>query len=93
MTIKILQAKLETPYKFFRYALAKKMEFSLLDYNEVFSGEVDAEDLDDVFMMFNDSHPDTMHSMSISDIVINENGMYYCDSFGWKKINLVDEEG
>ncbi len=44
--------------------------------------------LDKLFEQFNVAHPKNYHgrSMSVSDVVVLNGTMYYCDSFGWKKI-------
>ena len=44
--------------------------------------------LDNLFEQFNVAHPKNYHgrSMSVSDVVVLNGTMYYCDSFGWKKI-------
>lgn len=46
--------------------------------------------LEDLFYVFNMDRPEdfTGHSMSVSDIVEVNGEFYYCDSFGWEKINL-----
>ena len=62
-------------------------------YDEVFSGEVDGTSLEDVFRIFNtDEMPITHrgHSLSVSDVVQTEDGCYYCDSFGFKKLDGFD---
>lgn len=45
--------------------------------------------LENLFTKFNINHPKSFygHSLSVSDVVILDDKMYYCDSFGWKKIN------
>lgn len=89
MKVKILQADIKCRYKFMSLKFAKENGFTLNDYKEVFSGEVDAENLEDVFVIFNmDNRPNgrTMHSLSMSDIVINDEGMWYCDTFGLKNL-------
>ena len=72
-------------------------------YEEVYSGVVDSQTLDDVYIVFNtDLRPDDYRgrSLSVSDIVEVRSGddrtnFYYCDSIGWKRINTrtgwVDE--
>lgn len=59
-------------------------------YDEVFSGEVEASGLEDIYRIFNTTgHPlHRGHSLSISDIVITENGTYYCDSIGFEKVDF-----
>ena len=63
-------------------------------YKEVFSGEVDAADLEDVYSMFNcEGHPlHRGHSMSISDVVKTEDGAYFCDLYGFKKIDFDESK-
>ena len=59
-------------------------------YDEVFRGDVDCEDLEDVYRMFNtDGHPlHRGHSLSVSDIVVTKDGAYYCDSVGFLKVDF-----
>ncbi len=63
-------------------------------YKEVFNGEVDAADLEDVYSMFNcEGHPlHKGHSMSISDVVKTEDGAYFCDLVGFKKIDFDESK-
>ena len=63
-------------------------------YKEVFSGEVDEVDLEDVYSMFNyEGHPlHRGHSMSISDVVKTEDGAYFCDLVGFKKIDFDESK-
>lgn len=63
-------------------------------YSQVYANVCDCNDLEDVFRKFNVEKPIdfTGHSLSISDIVEildGENkGAYFCDSFGFKKIDF-----
>ena len=59
-------------------------------YDEVFRGDADCEDLEDVYRMFNtDGHPlHRGHSLSVSDIVVTKDGAYYCDSVGFLKVDF-----
>lgn len=90
MNIKILQADIKTPYKFMSFKYAEQHGFSLSDYAMVYSGETTAETLDGIFSEFNHDYKklneNKMHSLSVSDIVIRDDGIFYCDSFGWRKI-------
>ena len=63
-------------------------------YKEVFNGEVDAADLEDVYSMFNcEGHPlHRGHSMSISDVVKTEDGAYFCDLVGFRKIDFDENK-
>ena len=86
MRIKILQADINTAYKFMSFDFAMANGFSLLDYKTVFDGDVEAKGLEDIYIMFNNEHPNNMHSLSMSDIVITEKGMFYCDMVGWQNV-------
>jgi len=69
-------------------------------YYKVFDGDVECSGLEDVYVMFNENRPEsfTGHSLSVSDIVeiensdIVEKGYYFCDSFGFKKIDFEPEK-
>ena len=69
-------------------------------YDKVFSGEVDCHSLEDAFRKFNIDHPAGYkgRSLSVSDvveIVDSDNtakGFYYCDNFGFKKIEFEPEK-
>lgn len=57
------------------------------EYELTFDGEVDAHDLDDVYVIFNEyaRRPAEFHgrSLSVSDVVVTNQGTYFCDSRGW----------
>ncbi len=65
-------------------------------YDKVFSGEVDCNTLEGVYSIFNTNHPlgYVGRSLSKSDIVQildggdEEVGFYYCDSFGFQKVDF-----
>ena len=69
--------------------------FDITDYKEVYSSELQTtiEDkmavLEQLFDKFNRNHPEdfTGHSLSVSDVVILDNEIYFCDSIGWKKVS------
>lgn len=97
MKIKIYQIGLETD----RYDLMfMNLEFALKKsngrieertYEVVYEGEVQANDLEDIFYIFNNAHPEGYRgrSLSISDIVeIEGMGTFFCDSFGFEKIKF-----
>ena len=44
---------------------------------------------EDFYLIFNEMRPDDFkgHSLSVSDVVKTPNGYWYCDSFGWKKLD------
>ena len=63
-------------------------------YTRVFTGDVDEENLEDVFTRFNtEYHPLFRgHSMSVSDIAVTEDGAFYCDDSGLKKIEFDENK-
>lgn len=63
-------------------------------YDEVFSGDVDCENLEDVFARFNtEGHPlHRGHSLSVSDVVLTEDGAYFCDTIGFKEIDFDESK-
>lgn len=92
-TIYQLEDLRATAYGFMNWNFAKSHNFSISDYKEVYSaeleeGETDTDTLENLFVIFNTDHPDdyTGHSLSVSDVVKIKNRYYYCDSFGWEDI-------
>ena len=59
-------------------------------YNEMFSGEVDCKDLEEVYEMFNlEPHPlHRGHSFSMSDVVLTDTGAFYCDRVGFERVGF-----
>lgn len=64
-------------------------------YSKVYTGDINSfmgvyDVLEEIFKIFNLSHPENFkgHSLSVSDIVKIDNKYYYCDSFGWKEVNI-----
>ena len=57
-------------------------------YDEVFNAEIDETNLEDIYRRFNtEGHPlHRGHSLSVSDVVVNDNGAFFCDSIGFKKV-------
>ncbi len=78
------------------YRFIKEFDFSI--YKEVWSGEEpdDCDDLEGIFEVFNLNLPQDFRgwSLSVSDIVQiigsdrESNGLYYCDSVGWKTLDI-----
>ena len=93
MNIEIYQVNMDkdenriafTPYKFLeKEGLENSINIDL--YDKVFEGNVDCDNLEEVYEMFNMHHPEgyTGRSMSVSDVVhIKDEGYFYCDSFGF----------
>ena len=63
-------------------------------YDKIFSGDVDCNNLEAVYRMFNTDHPEgyTRRSLSVSDVVeitdSDKKGFYFCDNIGFQKINF-----
>lgn len=68
-------------------------------YKNVYYGDVEAEDLEDVYRLFNDNRPRTFqgHSLSKSDVVqvcnededlVTPNGSYFVQDVGFEKIDF-----
>ena len=67
-------------------------------YDKVYEGDVDCSGLEDVFHLFNMEHPLDYggRSMSVSDVLEVrsgpvEPGFYFCDSFGFQKVDFRPE--
>lgn len=63
-------------------------------YDEVFSGDVDCGNLEDVFAKFNTvGHPlHRGHSLSVSDVVLTEDGAFFCDTIGFNEIDFDESQ-
>lgn len=96
MNIQIYQIDFEKDKDKVKFAsLSTTMEYSgQVDpsiYSKVFDGEVECENLEEVFAKFNsdDEKPGfTGHSMSVSDVVKLDDEAFFCDSIGFKKIDF-----
>ena len=69
-------------------------------YDSVFEGTVECRSLEDVYAVFNRSHPTgyKARSLSVSDVVevmeaekVKE-GFYFCDSFGFQEVSFEPEK-
>lgn len=96
MNIKIYQINMERDPDMAKFmGLARlKAPVDPSSYDEVFSGDVDCKNLEDVFAKFNtDGYPlHRGHSLSVSDVVLTENGAFYCDTFGFKDIDFDESK-
>lgn len=63
-------------------------------YDEVFSGEVDCKNLEDVYKRFNtEGHPlHRSHSLSVSDVLVTNEGAFFCDSLGFLEIGFDESK-
>lgn len=68
------------------------------NYNVVYDGQLETNDLESIFEKFNLYHPEgfTGHSLSISDVIelysSNDSTFHYVDSFGFKEIDFKPQE-
>ena len=68
------------------------------DYQTVYDGEVETNDLEALYTKFNTAHPPGYagHSLSMSDVLelYDENGssFFYCDRFGFQEIGFTPPE-
>lgn len=98
MDIKIYQInkRLDKKHTMFQNLAAINGQVDGSIYTGVFTGQVKADNLEDVFRIFNIAHPLGYQgrSLSVSDVVeVKEAesiapGFYFCDSFGFEKISF-----
>lgn len=64
----------------------------IVDYVLVYQGNIDSNNLEDIFELLNINHPNDYHarSLSVSDIIClekeNSRDWFYVDSFGFKEL-------
>lgn len=101
MQYRLYQLKERTDYRFMTWDFARANGFTILDYTQVYSGEIEKENcLSHLWEMFNINHPFDFrgHSMSVSDVVAlkDEDGdhwnWYYCDDIGWEDITGYEDD-
>ncbi|SEW38019.1 YodL-like [Ruminococcaceae bacterium KH2T8] len=95
MRLKIYQINPDKDPGRLRYMAFKQIEkVDPTMYFKVLDAEVDVKGLEEAFLKFNnEGHP--LHngrSMSVSDIVVTEDGAFYCDSFGFKKTEFDESQ-
>lgn len=97
MKIKVYQIAREKDTRnlmFCRYDFAEKRGgVNPSEYALVFDGDVTARTLDEVFLILNcyGRFPEGYcgRSLSVSDVVVTEDGAFFCDSVGW--VELFDK--
>lgn len=59
-------------------------------YQEAFNADIDETDLEAIYTRFNTNHHPLFrgHSLSVSDVVVTDNGAFFVDSIGFKKIDF-----
>lgn len=98
MQVNIYQLKdIETSYAFMGYDYAIHHNFTIDDYEIVWSGEINSNMpintiLELTYREFNVNKPSNFvgHSLSVSDLIEIDGKIYYCDDADWK---LVAQDG
>lgn len=97
MQVKVFQVNKENfrefgfmDYEFFKEHGCEKMRRDM--FRLVFDGDLKADTLEGVFEECNLSCPEGYkgHSMSVSDLVETKDGLFFCDSFGFKKVGWTE---
>lgn len=93
--IKVFQIKhnndKQTHYRLFsslRTLKAMKLDFDFSYYTEIFNGQMNVTNAEDVYMQLQGTKPNGYngHTLSVSDIVEMDGKMLFCDSFGFTDI-------
>ena len=101
MKVRVYQANISADYKFRGYDEARAAGGpDRDDYRRVFVGELNLNKdssiaLEEIFKWFNGcERPESYkgHSLSVSDVVSLNGVNYYCDNFGWRKIDFETGE-
>ena len=75
------------------FVLENNIMPKMVDYREVFSGEIEESvDLDDIYRRFNIGRKPENYkgrSLSVSDVVKVNGECFYCDEYGWERVNLL----
>lgn len=96
MRIEIFQIKDEyrREYGFISYdeIIRRCGEVNMNLYKRVWAGNLEVNDIEDVFYIFNCSIPEDFcgHSLSLGDVVKYNGEMFYCDRFGFKKFEVSE---
>ena len=63
-------------------------------YDEVFNAELDESDLEGIYTRFNtEGHPlHRGHSLSVSDIVVTDDGAFFCDRIGFESVDFDESK-
>ena len=84
----LIFAGFEDAEKWFGKGAVKKENYQMVYQFDGF--EIGQEvTLDYIYYIFNMRRPSDFlgHSLSVSDVVKTPDGYFYCDSFGWKKLD------
>ena len=68
------------------------LDFDRSDYKEVWSGEMEVEGPEDVFVKMQGLKPKGYkgHSLSVSDLVEIDGVLYYCYSYGFEEVTNIE---
>ncbi len=100
MRVEIYQIDMEKDemgIKFHDIEFAQKLlgtdEINAELYEEVFSAELDIEDPEEVYQIFNtEGHPlHRGHSMSVSDVIVMNGKAYYCQRVGFAEVEFDEK--
>lgn len=83
-----------TKFMDYDFTMQKAGEIRPELYQEVFNADIDEENLEAVYTRFNSTnHPLFRgHSLSVSDVVVNDKGAFFVDSIGFKKIDFDESK-
>lgn len=72
----------------------RKLEIDASIYDEVFSGELEIKEPEELFVLFNTKkHPLYRgYSMSVSDVVVTVDGAFFCDSTVFKPVKFDESK-
>lgn len=106
MNIRLYQINMERDHNLIAYMSYESLpqyqhsqEIDSAIYDKVFEGEVPAKSLEDLYRVFNLTHPEGYRgrSMSVSDVVeiigdgAKKSEFHFCDSFGFKQVDFHPE--
>ena len=83
-----------TKFMDYDFTMQKAGEIRPELYREVFNADIDEENLEAVYTRFNSTHHPLFrgHSLSVSDVVVNDKGAFFVDSIGFKKIDFDESK-
>lgn len=97
MRVKIYQMDMDkygTKFMDFDYTREKAGHIHPELYEEVFNAEIDETDLNAIYERFNTTYHPLFrgHSLSVSDVIVNDDGAFFVDSIGFKKIEFDESQ-
>ena len=95
MRLKIYQIDPEKDPNSLRFSPFKNIdEVNPSMYQKVFDAEANVDNLEDAFALFNiEGHPLLNgRSMAISDVIVTDDGAFYCDSLGFRNISFDESK-